>query len=269
MMPSLVAPLFVPGNRPDQFPKAGASGANAVIYDLEDAVSPGEKDIARMAIARRPQAFVYEIVRVNAMSSGLLNRDLEALSAKPPSAVMVAKTEGLEDLEKVVTKLGSQIALIPLIETARGMARLSGILAVGNILCAAFGSIDFALDIGSKHERLALLSARSELVLQSRLANRQSPIDGVTMAIDDAMAIKDDASHAKALGFGGKLAIHPRQIEPILSAFSATDEEVAWAKHVLQLALDGNAQKVDGQMIDRPVLERARSILAVHKTMPS
>jgi len=262
MMRSLVAPLFVPGNKSGLFAKAAASGADAVIYDLEDAVSLAEKNIARQAVAARAKTSLYEIVRVNAPSSGLLEEDLQVIRDNPPSAVMVAKAEAGRDLAVVTEMLGTEIELIPLIETARALAALPDILGMDRVRCAAFGSIDFALDIGCSQDRLALLSARSELVLRSRLANRGSPIDGVTVTIDDPAAVTDDALHAKSLGFGGKLAIHPRQIGPILSSFSATDDEIAWARRVLQSLQDGNASKVDGEMIDRPLIERARSILA-------
>jgi citrate lyase subunit beta/citryl-CoA lyase len=261
MMLPIIAPLFVPGNRPERFSKALAAGASAVIYDLEDAVRMEDKDFARKAVVERPKADAIEIVRVNSASSGMLDLDLRAIAANPPSAVMLAKAERAEDLQKIVSALGLQIQLIPLIETALGLIMLPGILTAGNVYCAAFGSIDFALDIGCEHERLSLLSARSEMVLQSRRANCKAPIDGVTASVEDDALIRDDALHARTMGFGGKLAIHPRQIGPILSSFSVSDADLAWAERVLDASIDGNAQKFEGLMIDRPLIEKARSIV--------
>jgi citrate lyase subunit beta/citryl-CoA lyase len=267
VMDPIIAPLFVPGNRPDRFAKASTSGADAVIYDLEDSVGIEDKEVARRAISTRQKTAVYEIVRVNSASSALLELDLQSISANPPSAVMLAKAERSADLRRVADALGARVQLIPLIETAPGLANLTEILASPNVLCAAFGSIDFALDIGCSHERLPLLSARAELVLRSRLAGCAAPIDGVTTAIDDAAQIEDDASHARAMGFGGKLAIHPRQIDSILSSFSATSAELAWARRVLNSAADGNARQLDGKMIDRPLIQQAERIVARFESM--
>ena len=267
VMDPIVVPLFVPGNRPDRFAKASTSGADAVIYDLEDSVGIEDKEVARRAISTRQKATIYEIVRVNSASSALLELDLQSISANPPSAVMLAKAERSADLRRVADALGARVQLIPLIETAPGLANLTEILASPNVLCAAFGSIDFALDMGCSHDRLPLLSARAELVLRSRLAGCAAPIDGVTTAIDDAAQIEDDASHARAMGFGGKLAIHPRQIDPILSSFSATSAELAWARRVLDSAADGNARQLDGKMIDRPLIQQAERIVARFELM--
>ena len=124
----------------------------------------------------------------------------------------------------------------------------------------AFGSIDFAADIGCAHVREALLSARSELVLASRLAGRAAPLDGVTTSINDPDLVRGDAAHAAMLGFGGKLLIHPAQVEPARAGFRPTPDELAWAERVLAAGRDGRATTVDGAMVDAPVRLRAEQV---------
>jgi citrate lyase subunit beta/citryl-CoA lyase len=133
------------------------------------------------------------------------------------------------------------------------------VAASGWVTRLAFGSIDYCADLGCAHLRDVLLPARAELVLASRLADLEPPLDGVTAQIDDATAAFDDATHARALGFAGKLSIHPRQVPDVLRAFAPTAEEVSWAKRVLGSG-DG-AVRVDGAMVDAPVRAKARAIL--------
>ena len=258
-----VAPLFVPGSRPERFPKAAASGADAVILDLEDAVAPASKDGARKAVAERAGSLDCPvIVRINAVGTPWFEADVEAVRALPIAAVMLPKAEGAADLADLGRKLQRQLAVIALIETAAGLERLSETLGAPNILCAAFGSIDFALDIGCAHGRIALLGARSEIVWRSRAARKPAPLDGVTSRVDVPLAAHRDARHAAALGFGGKLAIHPAQVEPIRKAFQPLPSTVDWAESVLAASTSGEATRVDGEMIDGPVVERARRILS-------
>ena len=124
----------------------------------------------------------------------------------------------------------------------------------------AFGSIDFCADLGCAHTRAALSAARCEIVLASRLAGIGAPLDGVTTAIDDAAAIESDARHARELGFGGKLLIHPRQVAPALAGLMPDAAEIEWARRVVAAA-DG-ASRVDGAMVDAPVRLRAEAILS-------
>ena len=259
---SPVAPLFVPGSRPDRFAKAAASGADAVILDLEDAVAPGSKEDARMAVAKRAGSLGCPvIVRINALGTPWSDADVETVRALPITVVMLPKTEGANDLADLSRKLGRQLSVIALIETAAGLERLSEILGAPNVLCVAFGSIDFALDIGCAHERVALLGARSEIVRRSRAARKPAPLDGVTSRVDSPLAAHRDAKHAASLGFGGKLAIHPTQIEPIRKAFQPRSSVVDWAERVLAVSASGEATRLDGEMVDGPVVERARRIL--------
>jgi citrate lyase subunit beta/citryl-CoA lyase len=171
---------------------------------------------------------------------------------------MLPKTETAED----VAACPGVLPVIVLIESARGLAQLDRILAAPGVGGAAFGSLDYALDLSCAHEWDALLHARSELVFRCRLASLPPPLDGVTTQLDDAALIEADALRAKAIGFGGKLAIHPKQIAPIHSAFMPDARALAWAHKVLEAASSGAAVQVDGAMVDAPLIERARRLLA-------
>jgi citrate lyase subunit beta/citryl-CoA lyase len=157
--------------------------------------------------------------------------------------------------------LGPSVGIVPLIESAAGLANARMLAAAAGVVQLAFGSIDYCADLGISHTRLALLSARSELVLASRLAARAAPLDGVTTRIDDAALVEDDARHAQEIGFGGKLCIHPAQLGPARLGFAPTDAELAWAEAILASGEDG-AVAVDGAMVDAPVRQRARALLA-------
>jgi citrate lyase subunit beta/citryl-CoA lyase len=143
-----------------------------------------------------------------------------------------------------------------LIESARGLVAARAIALASARL--AFGSIDFAADLGCAHGREALLAARLELVIASRLAGIAPPIDGVTDAVRDPDQVRADATHAAALGFGGKLLIHPAQIAPARAGFQPNAEEIAWAERVL--AAGDGAVTVDGALVDAPVRIRAKQI---------
>ena len=251
-----IVPLFVPGNRPERFEKAASSGADAVIIDLEDAVAADAKDAARAALSGgftdRPV-----LVRINGIGTPWHMADVAAVSGLPFAAMIVPKAEASEDFDALCAS--SPLPVVALVETARGLAEARRIAAAANVARLAFGSIDFCADLGCAHTREALLSARSELVLASRLAGLTEPIDGVTAAIDDAALVTSDARHARELGFGGKLCIHPRQVAAIRAGFRPDEAEIAWARKVL--ASGDGAAAVDGAMVDEPVRVRARSIL--------
>ncbi|QOG08819.1 CoA ester lyase [Aureimonas sp. OT7] len=251
----LAAPLFVPGNRPERFEKAAASGADAIIIDLEDAVAADDKEAARAAL-RAGFGSVPIIVRVNAPGTQWHAADMAAVAGLDIAAVMVPKAEMGRGF---AAALGDK-PVIALVETARGLADARALAALDSVVLLAFGSIDFCADLGCAHTREALSAARCEIVLASRLAGIAAPLDGVTTAIDDASAIESDARHARELGFGGKLLIHPRQVAPALAGLMPDAAEIAWARRVVAAA-DG-ASKVDGAMVDAPVRLRAEALLS-------
>lgn len=250
-------PLFVPGNRPERFEKAAISGADAIIIDLEDAVPASAKAEARAAL-RTDFTDLPILVRINGEGTPWHADDIAAVSQLALAAVIVPKAELGGTFAGFAAE--SHVAVLPLVETARGLSQARQLAALPGVARLVFGSVDFCADLGCAHTRQALLAARSELVLASRLGNLQSPIDGVTVSIDDAEMAASDARHAVELGFGGKLAIHPRQIEPIRSGLRPQQAEIDWAGRVL--ASGDGAVAVDGAMVDEPVRMRARSILA-------
>lgn len=269
----LVCPLFVPATRPERFEKAADSGADAVIIDLEDAVPTTEKDRAREVLVKSLVAKlpVPVFLRVNGRASPWHEFDLSAASKIPIAGVMLPKTESAEDLEKVAERIGSAVPIIALIETARGVTQLGQFGTEANLLQLAFGSIDFALDIGAAHEREPLALARANIVLYSRAHELPAPLDGITVATNDMPLLASESAYAASMGFGGKLAIHPAQIGTIHCAFRPSKREVDWAIRVLEAekSAAGAVVHVDGAMIDAPIFERARRILArIQNSMP-
>lgn len=257
MVITIRAPLFVPANRPERFAKAAASGADAVILDLEDAVATDAKDAARAALdvgfTKLPV-----IVRINAHGTPWHDADVRAVAALKPAAVILPKAEEPAQVGSVIAALAG-VPVIALVESARGLANARA-LAEAGVVRLAFGSVDFCADLGCEHLREVLLPARSELVLASRLAGIAAPIDGVTVQLDDLTISHADAAHSRALGMTGKLCIHPKQIAEVKRAFAPTSAEIDWAQRVL--ASGDGAVSVDGAMVDEPVRLRARAILA-------
>lgn len=254
-----LVPLFVPADRPDRFPKAAASRADALILDLEDAVPAGSKALARAAL-RADFTTRPVIVRINGAATRWHDDDVAAVADLPLAALMLPKAEFGPTLDKVLSGPAGRFPVIALIETAHGLAQARNIAALPKVVRLAFGSIDYCADLGCGHGREALLGARSELVLASRLAGLSAPLDGVTTAIVDERLITDDARHASSLGFGGKLCIHPRQIEPALAGFRVAPGDLAAAREIL--ASGDGVVAVEGQMVDEPVRARARALLA-------
>ena len=259
-----VAPLFVPGDRPDLFAKAAASGADAIIIDLEDAIAPQSKESARKAACRHDISSVPVILRINGAGTAWHADDLAALSAADIAAVMLPKAETSESIAAMSRALGRPLPVIALIESAKGLGSLVQVLTAPHIAAIAFGSLDYSVDLDCSPDWDSLVAARSEIVLRSRLAGLPGPLDGVTTNLTDQEITEQDAARARRLGFCGKLAIHPRQIGPILTAMSPTPDEIAWAKKVLTSVNDSALVAVDGDMVDAPVIARARRILAAN-----
>ncbi|MGO4397932.1 HpcH/HpaI aldolase/citrate lyase family protein [Achromobacter sp. PAB15] len=254
--------LFVPGDRPDRYARAVASGAHVVILDLEDAVAPAAKAQARADVAAWLAQGGHGIVRINAADTEWYQEDVRALQGAPGAAVMLPKADAATVAQTVQALPGRPI--IALLETVRGymdlhkMARLPGVARI------AFGSVDFAVDSGIADEGDAMTAIRTEIVLACRHAGLAAPIDGVSLEFNDPEQMQADARRARQLGFGGKLCIHPRQVGAVNAAFLPTADEQDWARRVLAAfdASHGAATALDGKMIDKPVVERARRIAA-------
>ncbi len=265
--------LFVPGNRPKRFAKALASGADAVIVDLEDAVAPGDKGQARDALANWLSAEHPVVVRINAAGTKWFADDLELCAHPAVAAVMLPKAERVDELAALARACAPQgrhgaarsepVVLLPLIESAVGFANALALAQVAQVERLGFGTIDFQLDLGMDGGDEELLWFRSQLVLASRLAQKLAPIDGVTAVIDDPAVLAQDVARARRIGLGAKLCIHPRQVPVVNRCFAPSPEQLVWARRTVAAAAssDGAAVAVDGAMVDRPVLLRAQSIL--------
>lgn len=256
--------LFVPGNRPDRFDKACATGADAVIVDLEDAVPPEEKVWAREQLSEWLTPDKPVLVRINAAGTEWFGADAELSSQQGIAGLVLPKAEQVEDIRRLAQYADGDAPILPLIETAEGFWHAHAIARERPVRRLLFGAIDFQLDLGIGGDGDELLHFRSQLVLVSRLAGLEPPVDGVSVTIDDPERLRADVLRAHRLGFGGKLCIHPKQVGPINEGFRPSEEEIAWAHRALTAAeaARGAAVAVDGRMVDRPVIERARQILA-------
>lgn len=274
--------LFAPGSEIRKAEKALTCGADAVIFDLEDAVAMSEKAAARKIIAdllRKPRPCLA-YVRVNGVATGLTFDDLKAVVINGLDGAVLPKTESADDIEKVdrlISELetkreipAGQVDLMPLIETARGLWYAESIMKGSRrIRRVAFGSGDFIFDLGGEwcNNGLEVIYARSRLVVASRVAGIEQPIDAVFPDIKDDDGLLNDARLGRRLGFQGKLVIHPRQVESVNSAYSPTLEEVENARRVIAAFDDAEKQglaaiQLDGKMIDYPVVTKARQLIA-------
>ena len=262
--------LFVPADRPDRYAGALASGADAVIIDLEDAVAPDQKPPACTMLfenlGSNPKTATPPFVRVNAIGTPWHADDLTEvgglLHAGKLAGIVLPKAETARDIEAIRTALPAGAVVIALIETAIGLGAAEDIARAADRI--AFGSIDFAADIGCAHSREALLLARSSLVIAARIAGKPAPVDGVTRSIHEADDIESDARYGASLGLKGKLLIHPAQIGPARHGLAPTEAELVWAERILTGIGDGSAVSIDGQMVDAPVIARARQIRNDH-----
>lgn len=264
MTPICRSYLFVPGCRPDRFAKALNSGAHAVILDLEDGVARAEKESARASIAQFLDPARPVVVRPNGIDTEWFAQDVALCASPGVAALMLPKAESAQQVAALARHAPPGLAILPQIESARGIAAALEIARFAGVERLVFGSLDFQADLGISGDDQELLVFRSQLVLASRLADVLPPVDGVTTAVDAPEELRLDTTRARRLGFGGKLCIHPRQVPVVNECFRPTPGEVAWAARVMEAAArsGGGPVLVDGSMIDRPVVVRAERILA-------
>ena len=266
--------LFVPGNRPERFDKALASQADMVIVDLEDAVPVADKAAARTALASAWKQWPVSqrtrvVVRINAAHTASHQDDLSWLARLPSlTAVMLPKAEQTSDLTDVLEAAGMPtVALIPIVESAEGLANVDALARSPNVLRLAFGNLDFQADLGMAcgTDEAELAPVRVAIVVASRRAGLAAPVDGVTTDTQDMARVQTDAARSLRFGFGAKLCIHPLQVAAVHTAFAPTAAQIDWAQRVLQAeaAAGGGAFTVDGRMVDPPVLKLARQCLAM------
>ena len=258
--------LFVPATRPERIPKALATGADAVIVDLEDAVAENLKREARANLdtflTENPQARV--LVRINAPAHPEQAADL-AVCARHIGVVGVLLPK-VESALQVALVAGSGKPVWPIIESAAGLANLEEIAHAEGVERLSFGALDLGLDLGlasgtAGAERI-LDQARYALLLQSRLARLAAPLDSVFPDIKNLNGLAETTVAARDMGFGGLLCIHPSQVAVVHETLMPNAEELAWAQRVLAAGASGEGVfVVDGQMVDAPVVGRARRLL--------
>lgn len=256
--------LFVPGNRPERFEKAYRSDADTIIIDLEDAVSSEHKSAARRHTAQFLADNELTYVRINGCDTPFFKDDIDMCATVSPKGIFLPKAESAADITKVVRRVEIGTAVIPIIESAIGMANIQQLAQLPGVSRLAFGSLDFMLDLGIEDDiDESLLYFRSQIVLASRLGNLPNPIDGVTAAINDEQKLDFETKRAKRLGFGAKFCIHPRQIASVNQGFSPSEQHVAWARRVLEEAEQHQgAFMLEGGMVDEPVILKAKGLLA-------
>ena len=288
-MPLLRSLLFAPGNVPRRVEKALTLDADVVIVDLEDSVALSEKEATRKPVSdalkrpRKPRGYV----RVNAPSSPYCYGDLVATIHKAVDGVLLPKVESAADLHAIDWLLAAlereqgiaegSIDLIPQVETAAGVQRIDRIIQARSlrpykgpwrVKRLAFGAADYAHELGLTVglDEPELAEARARIVLSSRAAGLEGPIDSPWFHFKEAAGFERALERSRRGGFQGRLCVHPDQIAPVNRAYLPTDDELARAERIVSAFRQAEARgeaaiQVDGQMIDYPVVYRAQALL--------
>lgn len=256
--------LFVPGSRPERFAKALASGADLVVIDLEDAVGPADKDIAREA-ALSALGDPRLGIRINGVRTRQGFADLlatESAGRKPPF-IMVPMVEAAAELEIVHALLGTGIGLLPLIETVKGLRGVDAIAAASGVEGVMLGGADFAGELGVSMSWDALFAARSTIVMGCAAA-RVPSIDVPWLDLDDLDGLADETTRVKAMGFTARSVVHPKHVAVVHRVMRWTAEEIAEAHEAeaAYAAAGQSAVRFRGKMLEAPVMARYRRILA-------
>ncbi|MBQ3252895.1 MAG: CoA ester lyase [Oscillospiraceae bacterium] len=271
--------LFLPGNNPNMLINGNCLGSDAVIFDLEDAVSPAEKDAARILVRNTMRYMDFGgceiIVRINSIDTPYWKQDIDAILPEKPALILLPKTGSAQDaleadayITQVEEKLGfarNTVGLMPLIETAMGVENAYAIASSTKRVQALFlGAEDLTADLQCKRtkEGKEIEYARTRLVVAARAAGVDVYDTPFTDVNDDEGIVKD-AEYAKALGFTGKSSISPRHVEVINAVFSPTQKDVDYAYEVMEaIALAKQQGKgaiaLHGKMIDAPIVTRAQ-----------
>jgi citrate lyase subunit beta/citryl-CoA lyase len=270
--------IYLPGNRPGMIQKGPLLGADAVILDLEDSVSPEEKDAARFLVTNAISALNFGntevMVRINPINTCGL-KDLAAVLPAGPDSIVVPKCEHRKDVvavEKAIAQsnLAKPVGILPLIESAKGILNAYEIACASTMVEAiTFGGEDFTRDIGATRTREGqeIFFGRSMLVIAAKAAGVQA-LDTVFSDINDEEGLRKDTMAVKQMGFDGRAAIHPSQIEIIHDVFAPTEAEIQYAVNVCHAAAAARSEGsgvavVNGKMIDKPVIQRAEKILHI------
>jgi citrate lyase subunit beta / citryl-CoA lyase len=274
--------IYLPGNRPRMIQKGPHLGADAVILDLEDSVSPEEKDAARILVARAIEALDFGasevMVRINPIHAGGLV-DLPVVLASGPDAIVVPKCESRDDVLAVDIAINQNnpskpVAILPMIETAKGILNAYEVAgASARVDAITFGGEDFTQDIGATRTKAGkeIFWGRSMLVIAAKAAGVQA-LDTVFSDLNDEEGLRRDTKEIKEMGFDGRAAVHPAQIEIIHEVFTPTERELQYAVNVKQAAEEARRQGsgvavVNGKMIDKPIIQRAEKILKISELL--
>jgi len=283
--------MFVPGHRQKMVDKALGLNADAIMLDIEDGVAPNEKDTARRQIAEalgreRAPKTPARFVRINAIGHPRMQADLEAVVRPGLNGLVLPKVETPDAVRQVATSLDQRepalhmardsVQLLIAIESPRGLLNAPAIAACSpRVVGLMFGAEDFGREMGlpTKREGEAqdLIYARSAMTIAAASAHVQA-VDGVWVDLKDTAGLEGFARQSRRLGFSGMSLIHPSQIDPVNAAFSPTAEEIDYARQVLQAFEEANARgdgsiAFGGQLIDRPIVERARRTLDLAKSL--
>jgi citrate lyase subunit beta/citryl-CoA lyase len=264
--------LFVPGDRPERYVKALASGADAVIVDLEDAVSMSAKGLARTALRDTLQTLsdgerARILVRINSQGTPWHEADLAlvaGLGRFGVAGVVVPKAQSAKSVADVASACPG-LGLLPLLETAEGFHSVDAVANAPQVVRLGLGHIDLQADLGMccGVDEQELAPARWAIVVASRRANLAPPVDGITTSVSDLALLQAATERSRRFGFSAKLCIHPSQVAIVHTALSPTVAEIDWAQRVV-MAMEqsgGGVVSVDGKMVDPPVLSLAQQIL--------
>ena len=280
--------LFLPGNNPNMLINGNCLGADAVIFDLEDAVSPAEKDAARILVRNTMRYMDFRgceiIVRIHSIDTAFWKQDIDQILPYKPGLILLPKTGSAQDvleadayISEVEDKLGlprNTVGLMPLIETAMGVENAFAIASATSRVKALFlGAEDLTADLQCKRtkEGREIEYARTRLVVAARAAGVDVYDTPFTDVNDDEGIVKD-AQLAKALGFTGKASISPRHVEVINTVFSPTQKDVDYAYEVMDAIAEAKAQgkgaiALRGKMIDAPIVARAERTIAMAQAL--
>jgi len=279
--------LFIPGNNPGMLLNADVHDADAIILDLEDAVSPDQKDAARILVRNAVRALSYNtqlVIRVNPLGTDFYQDDLEAVVPLEPEFIMPTKVDGedyIKDLDERLTALEREngieegkIRIIPLIETAEGIENAFRIARASKRIFGLFlGAEDYSADLRAHRTKEGdeILYARGRILNAARAAAVEA-FDTPFTDVNDEEGLEKDAFLAREMGFTGKAAISPRHVNGINKAFSPTKAEIDYAHEVLMAIEEGirlgkGAVSLRGKMIDKPIVDRAKRVVETAKIL--
>lgn len=279
--------LFIPGNNPGMLQNAGVLGADSIILDLEDAVSLSEKDSARILVGKAIRNVDFGgceiVVRINPLTTAYGPLDLEAMALAKPDILLIPKadeaqirqaSELLDHLERKAGHPAGSIKLIPLIESAYGVEKVYDIIqASPRNVAILFGGEDYTADMGVRRsfDGEEILYARNRVAIACKALGVDS-IDTPFTDVEDFEGLRQDTLKARNLGFTGKAAINPRQVEPIHQAFAPEETEIRYAVRVLEAMEMAEKEgkgvfSLDGKMVDAPIISRAQQTVGLAKVL--